>query len=93
MQDSSCKYPFVKFTKHNPWFWYRISELIDHNNRLSGFRVRLNETKEGDNRMTDHLHEAKKPFIPWFSDEYVGPEKRNSKVKDYLSLTPQDIKN
>lgn len=30
--------------------------------------------------------------IPWYADEYMGPEQRNVKVKDYLSLTPQDIK-
>lgn len=42
--------------------------------------------------MKDYTDTEKKPFTPWFSDEYVGPEYRNSKVKDYLSLTPQDIK-
>lgn len=42
--------------------------------------------------MNDYINTEKKPFTPWFSDEYEGPEFRNSKVKDYLSLTPQDIK-
>ncbi|MCR5674312.1 MAG: AAA family ATPase [Lachnospiraceae bacterium] len=30
--------------------------------------------------------------IPWYDEDYRGPAMRNSRVKDYLSLTPQDIK-
>ncbi len=29
---------------------------------------------------------------PWYSKEYTGPIRRNSKIKDYLTLSPQDIK-
>ena len=40
-----------------------------------------------------NMQEKKNSFTPWFSDGYEGPEFRNSKVKNYLSLTPQYIKN
>ncbi len=31
-------------------------------------------------------------YIPWYSDEYTGPVDNSGRLKDYLSLTPQDIK-
>lgn len=31
-------------------------------------------------------------YIPWYAPEYVGPVMRNKNVKDYLHLTPQEIK-
>ncbi len=31
-------------------------------------------------------------YAPWYSDEYKIPGSENSDVRDYLSLTPQDIK-
>ncbi len=31
-------------------------------------------------------------YIPWYSEDYSGPMLRNNKGKDYLKLTPQDIK-
>ena len=42
--------------------------------------------------MGKNICEPGKPYIPWYADEYTGPERRNSRVRDYLSLTPQDIK-
>ena len=30
--------------------------------------------------------------VPWYSEDYSGPARRNPKVKDYLALRPQDIK-
>ena len=34
----------------------------------------------------------KKVYIPWYYDEYTGPARKNPMVRDYLSMTPQDIK-
>ncbi len=34
----------------------------------------------------------RKNSIPWYADEYRGPQQRNKMVKDYLSLTPREIK-
>ena len=42
--------------------------------------------------MKNRSNTGYEPFIPWFSDEYTGLVHKNTAVKDYLSLTPQDIK-
>ncbi len=34
----------------------------------------------------------KTEYIPWYADEYTGPVLQNCRVRDYLSLTPRDIK-
>ncbi len=42
--------------------------------------------------MSYRSYDNDEPYIPWYSDDYTGPKRRNTMVKDYMSLTPQDIK-
>ncbi len=42
--------------------------------------------------MDTNRQESIESYIPWFAEEYSGPVHKNTRVNDYLSLTPQEIK-